>query len=64
MPPNPYYASVTNLVGQFTEQCIDEYDQHEGHDERPDFLAWLRREAAKGKPMSEIDIVNHLSNNL
>jgi hypothetical protein len=51
---------------QFTKECIDDYDREpaETHSSRPDFLAWLRAEAAKGKPMSDRDLINHLSNNL
>ncbi|OJJ66033.1 hypothetical protein ASPBRDRAFT_79448 [Aspergillus brasiliensis CBS 101740] len=54
------------LIGQYTQECMDEYDRRPAaeHSERPDFLAWLRGEAAKGKPMSARDLVNHLSNNL
>ncbi|KAJ5654540.1 cytochrome P450 [Penicillium lividum] len=58
--PDPLRTMV-----QFTQKCIDDYDQQSSqqHD-RPDFLAWLRGEKAKGKPMSNRDIMNHLSNNL
>ncbi|GKZ25809.1 hypothetical protein AbraIFM66951_000790 [Aspergillus brasiliensis] len=53
-------------IVKYTQECMDEYDSRPAseHSERPDFLAWLRGEAAKGKPMSERDLVNHLSNNL
>jgi hypothetical protein len=50
---------------QITQECIDDYDrQPQKHGERPDFLAWLRSEETKGKPMSNRDMMNHLSNNL
>jgi hypothetical protein len=50
---------------QITQECINEYDrQTQKHGERPDFLAWLRSEERKGKPMSNRDMMNHLSNNL
>lgn len=51
---------------QFTQTCIDDYDRQpaQQHGDRPDFLAWLRSEETKGKPMSNRDIMNHLSNNL
>lgn len=54
-------------VVQFTEECIAEYDARDAKSrqtERPDFLAWLRSEEAKGRPMSHRDLINHLSNNL
>ncbi|KAJ5585632.1 cytochrome P450 [Penicillium hetheringtonii] len=58
--PDPLRTMV-----QFTQECIDDYDrQPQAHDERPDFLAWLRGEETKGKPMSNRDMMNHLSNNL
>ncbi|KAJ5934250.1 cytochrome P450 [Penicillium verhagenii] len=59
--PDPFRTMV-----QFTQECIDDYDQRsvEEHGDRPDFLAWLRGEEAKGKPMPNRDIMNHLSNNL
>ena len=45
---------------------MDDYDRDSAskHNDRPDFLAWLRDEESKGKPMSNRDMVNHLSNNL
>lgn len=50
---------------QFTEDCIDDYDKTPaGKENQPDFLAWLRNDSKKGKPMSDRDLVNHLSNNL
>ena len=51
---------------QFTQKCIDDYDREpaQQHGDRPDFLSWLRNEEAKGKPMSNRDMMNHLSNNL
>jgi hypothetical protein len=51
---------------QFTQQCIDDYDSEpvEKHADRPDFLAWLRNEEKRGKPMLNRDMINHLSNNL
>ncbi|KAJ5365242.1 cytochrome P450 [Penicillium concentricum] len=52
-------------IVQFTQRCIDDYDRKPSeHDDRPDFLAWLRSEEAKGKPMPNRDMINHLSNNL
>lgn len=33
-------------------------------EDRPDFLGWLRQVSIKGDPMSDADLVNHLSNNL
>ncbi|KAJ5762320.1 cytochrome P450 [Penicillium nucicola] len=52
-------------IVQFTQQCIDDYDRKPAeHGNRPDFLAWLRGEEAKGKPMPNRDMINHLSNNL
>ncbi|KAJ6005379.1 cytochrome P450 [Penicillium sp. IBT 35674x] len=55
-----------SLGGKFTQKCIDDYDRQptQQHCNRPDFLAWLRSEETKGKPMSNRDIMNHLSNNL
>lgn len=45
---------------------MDDYDRDSASkcNDRPDFLAWLRDEESKGKPMSNRDMVNHLSNNL
>lgn len=45
---------------------MDDYDRDSAskYNDRPDFLAWLRDEESKGKPMSNRDMVNHLSNNL
>lgn len=45
---------------------MSDYDSEpaEKHAGRPDFLAWLRGEETKGKPMSDRDMINHLSNNL
>ncbi|KAJ5678742.1 cytochrome P450 [Penicillium macrosclerotiorum] len=59
--PDPLRTMV-----QLTQDCIDDYDRQpaEKHRERPDFLAWLRSEEAKGKPVSDRDMMNHLSNNL
>lgn len=52
-------------LSKITQECIDDYDrQPQKHGERPDFLAWLRNEETKGKPMSNRDMMNHLSNNL
>ncbi|CAL5872999.1 uncharacterized protein PFLUO_LOCUS7268 [Penicillium psychrofluorescens] len=53
-------------IVQFTQQCIDDYDSEpvEMHGDRPDFLAWLRNEEKRGKPMLNRDMINHLSNNL
>ncbi|KAL3442486.1 cytochrome P450 [Aspergillus insuetus] len=53
-------------IVEYTQECIDEYDRHPvaEHGDRPDFLSWLRGEAAKGKPMPHRDLINHLSNNL
>ncbi|KAK6819176.1 hypothetical protein RU639_008065 [Aspergillus parasiticus] len=53
-------------IVKYTQECIDEYDRQPvaEHGDRPDFLSWLRGEAAKGKPMSHRDLINHLSNNL
>jgi hypothetical protein len=51
---------------QITQECIDDYDKtpDKTHGQRPDFLAWLRSEESKGKPLSNRDMINHLSNNL
>ncbi|KAE8341952.1 hypothetical protein BDV24DRAFT_150746 [Aspergillus arachidicola] len=54
------------MIVKYTQECIDEYDRQPvgEHGDRPDFLSWLRGEAAKGKPMAHRDLINHLSNNL
>lgn len=59
-------SEFSMLIGsQFTQNCIDDYDQSPAeHAGRPDFLAWLRGQEAKGKPMPNRDMINHLSNNL
>jgi cytochrome P450 len=59
--PDPLRTIVS-----FTQECIDEYDNGclSRDPDRPDFLAWLRDEATKGKPMAHRDLINHLSNNL
>ncbi|KAJ5328320.1 cytochrome P450 [Penicillium brevicompactum] len=58
-------ADPLRTIVRFTQQCIDDYDQNPSeHAGRPDFLAWLRSEEAKGKPMPNRDMINHLSNNL
>ncbi|KAJ5363950.1 cytochrome P450 [Penicillium cataractarum] len=58
-------ADPLRTMVQITQECIDDYDrQPQKHGERPDFLAWLRSEETKGKPMSNRDMMNHLSNNL
>jgi cytochrome P450 len=63
--PSLYEGHKSNLI-QITQDCIDDYDRQSAqqHNDRPDFLAWLRSEEIKGKPMSNRDIRNHLSNNL
>ncbi|KAJ5629935.1 cytochrome P450 [Penicillium herquei] len=48
----------------FTDRSDDLYQSSTQHGDRPDFLAWLRSEEAKGKPISNRDMMNHLSNNL
>ncbi|KAJ5315081.1 cytochrome P450 [Penicillium atrosanguineum] len=57
---------LRTMVQKFTQECIDDYDRETPgkHGDRPDFLAWLRGEEAKGRPMSNRDMMNHLSNNL
>ncbi|KAJ5678347.1 cytochrome P450 [Penicillium maclennaniae] len=59
--PDPLRTMV-----RFTQECIDNYDRGTPgkHGDRPDFLAWLRSEEAKGRPMSNRDMMNHHSNNL
>jgi len=52
-------------ICQFTQECIDEYDQNEKEKEAPDFLTFLRVEEKKNKEgMPHRDLINHLSNNL
>lgn len=60
------YEIILSNWMQFTQKCIDDYDRESAqqHGDRPDFLSWLRSEEAKGKPMSNRDMMNHLSNNL
>ncbi|KAJ5897370.1 cytochrome P450 [Penicillium tannophilum] len=62
----PFIGTPDPLRTMFTQTCIDDYDRQpaQQHGDRPDFLAWLRSEETKGKPMSNRDIMNHLSNNL
>ena len=43
---------------------MDEYDRNPPTGDRPDFMAWIRQSSVKGEPMSDADLVNHLSNNL
>ncbi|KAE9376326.1 cytochrome P450 [Stipitochalara longipes BDJ] len=58
--PNPLRAIV-----EFTQECIDEYDQDEKEKETSDFLTFLRIEEKKNKEsMPHCDLINHLSNNL
>ncbi|UNI22993.1 hypothetical protein JDV02_008835 [Purpureocillium takamizusanense] len=52
------------MVVKFTEECIEEYDQNPPDKDRPDFLGWLRQTNAKGDVMPDVEIVNHLANNL
>ncbi|KAJ5697351.1 hypothetical protein N7488_011035 [Penicillium malachiteum] len=49
----PFVHAPDPLRSIFTQKCIDDYDSQSAaqHSDRPDFLAWLRSEEAKGKPM-------------
>ncbi|KAJ5656902.1 cytochrome P450 [Penicillium longicatenatum] len=62
----PFQIVPNPLRVMITQNCIDDYDRQpaQQHSDRPDFLAWLRSEETKEKPMSNRDIMNHLSNNL
>lgn len=66
MQPFVNVPDPLRTIVEFTEECINEYDRNadNNQNDRPDFLAWLRNEEAKGKPMSQRDFINHLSNNL
>ncbi|CAG8925610.1 unnamed protein product [Penicillium salamii] len=65
LQPFIHVAHPLRTTLEFTQQCIDDYDEKVAeHTGRPDFLAWLRGEETKGKPMSNRDMINHLSNNL
>ncbi|CAI7627401.1 unnamed protein product [Penicillium manginii] len=59
-------ADPLRTMVNITQECIDDYDKtpDKTHGQRPDFLAWLRSEESKGKPLSNRDMINHLSNNL
>ncbi|KAJ6000548.1 cytochrome P450 [Penicillium waksmanii] len=58
-------SGVILMVLQITQECIDDHEKTlDGtHGHRPDFLTWLRSEELKGKPLSNRDMINHLSNN-
>jgi hypothetical protein len=44
---------------------MERYDEEENHDQRNDFLAWLRTEADTGKhEVSEPDMIGYLLANL
>ncbi|CAG8050184.1 unnamed protein product [Penicillium olsonii] len=65
MQPFIDVAHPLRTILEFTQKCIDDYDRNSAdHADRPDFLAWLRGEETKGKPMPNRDMINHLSNNL
>ncbi|KAK5994301.1 Cytochrome P450 monooxygenase cicH [Cladobotryum mycophilum] len=61
--PSVRSRNPLKTVVQFTEECINEYDQNPPGGDRPDFLGWLRKANTNGDFMPYPDLVNHLSNN-